>query len=153
MAIISKIGQILNTPIGTKTLTQGRVSNPFAPGTFKGNVLTADVFEAKKPTLKNKLTYSALVGSLGDAFPTFKKGIESVIAFGNRMKEGVVTTFRKLNEIGNTEITIDLYAPAKALKNAFNNIYDKYSVTQLKKQDVATLEKMWKEMTELNIAA
>ena len=154
MAIISKIGQILNTPIGTKAVSKGHVSNPFAPGTFKGNVLTADVFETKtKATLKNKLTYSALVGSLGDAFPTFKKGIESVVAFGNRMKEGVTTAFRKLNEIGNTEITIDLLAPIRGLKNAFNVAYDKYNVNMLRKQDVKSLETMWKEMTELNIAA
>ena len=153
MAIISKIGQILNTPIGTKTVTKSNVSNPFAPGTFKGNVLTADVFETKKPTLKNKLTYSALVGSLGDAFPTFRKGIESVVAFGNRMKEGVTTAFRKLNEIGNTEITIDLLAPVRGLKNAFNVAYDKYNVNMLRKQDVKSLETMWKNMTELNIAA
>jgi len=153
MAIISRIGQILNTPIGTKTVSKGRVSNPFAPGTFKGNVLTADVFETKKPTLKNKLTYSALVGSLGDAFPTFRKGIESVVAFGNRMKEGVTTAFRKLNEIGNTEITIDLLAPVRGLKNAFNVAYDKYNVNMLRKQDVKSLETMWKNMTELNIAA
>ena len=154
MAIISKISQILNTPIGTKTVTTGHVSNPFAPGTFKGNVLTADVFETKaKPTLKNKVTYSALVGSIGDAFPTFRKGIESVIAFGNRMKEGVSTVFRKINEFGNTEISIDFTAPVRAIKNAFNNTYDKYSVNQLRKQDVSTLENMWKELTELNIAA
>ena len=153
MAIISKIGQILNTPIGTKTLTKGRVSNPFAPGTFKGNVLTADVFETKKPTLKNKLTYSALVGSLGDAFPTFKKGIESVVAFGNRMKESVTIAFRKLNEIGNTEITIDLLAPVKALKNSFSVAYDRYNVNMLRKQDVKSLETMWKDLTELNVAA
>ena len=153
MAIISRISQILNTPIETKTVSKGHVSNPFAPGTFKGNVLTADVFETKKPTLKNKLTYSALVGSLGDAFPTFRKGVESVIAFGNRMKEGVVATFRKINEIGNMEITIDFAAPVKALKGTFNTIYDRYSVAQLRKQDVTTLETMWKEMMALNVAA
>lgn len=152
MAIISKIGQILNTPIGKKAAkTTGHSSNPFAPSTFKGNVLTADVFETKV-SKKNKLTYSALVGSLGDAFPTFKKGIESVVAFANRVKEGVTTTFRKLNEIGNTEITIDFMAPGRALKGAFNNLYDKYSVKQLKKYDVNTLESMWKELVTLNVA-
>lgn len=154
MAIISKISQILNTPIGTKTTATNHVSNPFSPTSFKGNVLTADVFDTKaKATIKNKLTYSALVGSIGDAFPTFRKGIESVIAFGHRVKEGVSATFKKINEIGNTEINIDFTAPAKSIMKAFNSVYDKYSVRQLGKHDVATLENMWKEMSEINIAA
>ena len=153
MAIISRIGQILNTPIGKKAAkTTGRSTNPFAASTFKGNVLTADVFETKV-TKKNKLTYSALVGSLGDAFPTFKKGFETVVAFGNRVKEGAITTFRKLNEIGNTEITIDFTAPGRALRKAFDNMYDRYSVNKLVKNDVGTLENMWKELSVLNVAA
>ena len=43
MAIIAKIGQVLNTPI-TIGKTVNHSSNPFAASTFKGNVLTADVF-------------------------------------------------------------------------------------------------------------
>ena len=152
MAIISKIGQILNTPINSKRGTN-HSTNPFSPTSFKGNVLTADVFDTKpKATSKNKLTYSTFVGSIGDAFPTFRKGIESVIAFGNRMKEGIGTTFRKLQEIGNTEINIDFSGAGKSILNAFDSIYDRYSVNQLKKYDVASLEKIWKETTELNIA-
>ena len=152
MAIISRIGQLLNTPIGTKAAkTTGHSSNPFAASTFKGNVLTADVFETKI-TKKNKLTYSALVGSLGDAFPTFRKGIETVTAFAKRVKEDVTATFRRLNEIGNMEITIDFAAPGRAFKNALNNIYDQYSVRRLVKNDVGTLENMWKELSTLNVA-
>ena len=46
MAIISKIGQILNTPIGNSAgKTVKNVSNPFAPSSFKGYVLTDDVFD------------------------------------------------------------------------------------------------------------
>ena len=104
MAIIAKIGQILNTPIGatttrtTENRTRANASNPFSATSFKGNVLTADVFETKA-TKKNKLTYSTFVGSINDAFPTFRKGIESVVAFGNRMKEGVSKVCDKINEI------------------------------------------------------
>ena len=52
MAIIAKIGQILNTPIGTSASaeqkrTYANASNPFSATSFKGNVLTADVFETK----------------------------------------------------------------------------------------------------------
>ena len=150
--IIAKIGQILNTPIGIKQgKTVNHSSNPFASTSFKGNVLTADVFETKA-TPKNKLTMSAFVGSIGDAFPTFRKGIESVVAFGNRIKEGTAATINKIAEIGNTEITIDFAGAGRAFKDTFTSLVDGYSVQRLKKQDVATLETMWKQTTGLNVS-
>ena len=154
MAIIAKIGQVLNTPISVgKTVKHS--SNPFAPSTFKGNVLTADVFETKaaKPSLKDKLKLSAFVGSIGDAFPTFRKGIESVAAFGNRMKQGFSSAISKINEIGSMEVSIDFAAPAKVIKSGFESMLDNYSVQKLRKQDVNSLESMWKELSGLNIAA
>ncbi len=150
MAIIAKIGQVLNTPIKIgKTVNHS--SNPFAAATF----VTADVFVSKaaKPSLKDKLKLSAFVGSIGDAFPTFRKGIESVVAFGNRMKEGFSSAMSKLNEIGSMEISIDFAGAGRAIKSGFASIADNYSVQKLKKQDVASLEAMWKELSGLNIAA
>ena len=150
--IIAKIGQILNTPIG---ISQGKTvkhsSNPFSATSFKGNVLTADVFEAKS-TPKNKLTMSTFVGAIGEAFPTFRKGIESVISFGNRVKEGVAAVANKISEVGNTEITIDFAGAGRTLKDAFTSMVDKYSVQRLKKQDVGTLEAMWKNAAGLDMA-
>ena len=150
MAIIAKIGQVLNTPIKIKK-TVNHSSNPFAPSTFKGNVLTADVYESSKA--KNKLKLSAFVGSIGDAFPTFRKGIESVAAFGKRMKEGFSSAVPKINEIGSTEIAIDFAGMGKSIKSGFTSLIDNYSVSKLKKNDVQTLESMWKEISGLNIAA
>ena len=152
MAIIAKIGQVLNTPIKIgKTVNHS--SNPFAASTFKGNVLTADVFESSKPSMKDKLKLSAFVGSIGDAFPTFRKGIESVVAFGNRMKEGFSSAMSKLNEIGSMEISIDFAGAGRAIKSGFTSIADNYSVQKLRKQDVGTLEAMWKDLSGLNVAA
>lgn len=135
MAIIAKIGQILNTPIGTsakaeQNRTYANASNPFSATSFKGNVLTADVFETKA-TKKNKLTYSALVGSINDAFPTFRKGIESVVAFGNRMKEGITSVCNKIGEIANTEITIDFKGAGKSMRSNWDSMVNKYSVNNL----------------------
>ncbi len=135
MAIIAKIGQILNTPIGTSARaeqkrTYANASNPFSATSFKGNVLTADVFETKA-TAKNKLTYSALVGSINDAFPTFRKGIESVVAFGNRMKEGVSSVCHKLHEIGNMEVTIDFAGAGRAMRSSWDSMVNRYSVNNL----------------------
>lgn len=154
MAIIAKIGQILNTPIGVSDnkkevkRTTGHSSNPFASTSFKGNVLTADVFETKKQaSAKNKLTYSALVGSINDAFPTYRKAIESVVAFGNRMKEGFSSTMSKINEIGNMEINVDFAGAGRAIKSGFTSMLDSYSVQRLRKNDVSTLDAMWAECT------
>ena len=47
---IQKLGQrIFNATKHEQTVA--RSSNPFAASSFKGNVLTADVFEAAKPSM------------------------------------------------------------------------------------------------------
>ncbi len=154
MAIIEKIGQVLNTPIKIKK-TVNHSSNPFAASTFKGNVLTADVFEtgSTRATIKDKLKLSALVGSINDAFPTFRKGIESVVAFGNRIKGGFSAALNKINEIGSIDVSVDFAGAGRAIKSGFASMADNYSVQKLKKCDVSSLENMWKNLSELNVAA
>lgn len=153
MAIIAKIGQILNTPISMPERSSEKrsvkhSSNPFAATSFKGNVLTADVFETKASS-KNKLTYSAFVGSINDAFPTYRKAVESVIAFGNRMKEGVSSVAHKINEIGSMEVpSIDFAGAGRAIKSGFTSMMDSYSVQKLKKCDVNALDEMWASLSE-----
>ena len=51
------------------------------------------------------------------------------------------------------EVSIDFAAPAKAIKSGFESMVDNYSVQKLRKQDVNSLESMWKELSGLNIAA
>ena len=88
-----------------ETTTQRNSSNPFAASTFKGNVLTADVFESS--TKKNegnvaftgKLKSSALVGSISGIGERFQNIINSVAQFGARIKESAVNGWNKLNEI------------------------------------------------------
>ena len=97
--------------------TVARSSNPFAQTSFKGNVLTADVFVSENDKSKEKqnnaisftgkLKASALVGSISDFGNRIQAGIESVVAFANRIKDNVVNCWNKLN---NTEITFE---PAK----------------------------------------
>ena len=100
-------------------------------------------------TKKNKLTYSTFVGSINDAFPTFRKAAESVVAFGMRMKEGLVSTYKKINEIGSKEITIDFAGAGKAIKSGFANMVDTYNVQRMKNYDVTTLENMLIEATRI----
>lgn len=147
MKIMATLGHVLNTPIG-HTKTQNHSTNPFAPSTFKGNVLTADVFETKK-SAKKKLTYSTLVGSIGDAFPTFRKSIESVVSFGNRMKKGALAVWNKIDEIGS--ITVDLGAPAKAVMKGFNSMTDKLIVGNYSKYTESQLADMLKAELSMSV--
>ncbi len=81
-----------------------RNSNPFAASTFKGNVLTADVFESStkqsQPAFTGKLKASALVGSISGIGEKFQNIINSVVGFGIRIKEG-------WNRLKNIEISFD----------------------------------------------
>ena len=105
--------------------TSNSVSNPFSAASFKGNVLTADVFESSTPktpafTGNLKLKASTLVGSLTNFGSKIQAGIESVTAFGRRMKDGISNTWQKMQE---TEIS---FAPlAEAFSCTKNNILNK----------------------------
>ena len=116
-----------------ETTTQRNSSNPFAASSFKGNVLTADVFEssAKKndqPSFTGKLKASALVGSISGIGEKFQNMINSVVSFGHRMIDSVVNSWNKLNGI---EIS---FTPAKEKAvSIYNSVKDALgtSVTDL----------------------
>lgn len=102
-----------------ESTTQRNSSNPFAQTSFKGNVLTADVFESSTKkndiTPNEKLKASALVGSISGYGEKFQNMINSVISFGNRVKENVVNGWNKLNSI---EIS---FAPAREVMGSLYN--------------------------------
>ena len=108
--------------------TVARSSNPFAQTSFKGNVLTADVFVSENDKSKanhsnsinftGKLKASALVGSINNSI---QSGIESVVAFAKRLKCDAVNLWDKLTH---TEIT---FSPAMdAISRAGENITKKF---------------------------
>ncbi len=118
----------------TTTQRNSNSTNPFAASSFKGNVLTADVFESSSKKNDNninftgKLKASALVGSISGIGEKFQNMINSVVAFGNRIKDNVVNGWNKLNNI---EIS---FAPAKdKAVSMFNSVKDTLntSVTDL----------------------
>ena len=124
--------RLFNTSKHEQT-TSRNASNPFAASTFKGNVLTADVFEssAKKaePVFTGKLKASALVGSISGIGERFQNAIQSVVAFGNRAKESVVNGWNKLNEI---EISFNPLKEmmASAMTHAYNSTKSAYNSTK-----------------------
>jgi len=83
--------------------TTQRSTNPFSASSFKGNVLTADVFESStkqdQPTFTGKLKASTLVGSISGIGEKFQNMINSVVQFGVRAKESVVNYWNKLEGI------------------------------------------------------
>lgn len=87
-----------------ESVTQRNSSNPFAASSFKGNVLTADVFESSNkkvnntPNFTGKLKASALVGSISGIGEKFQHMINSVVEFGNRIKENVEILFTPAKE-------------------------------------------------------
>lgn len=104
--------------------TVARSSNPFAVSSFKGNVLTADVFapekeKAAQPSFTGKLKASALVGSLASAGSKISAAFESVGAFCNRMKDGVIGFWKNLEQ---TEISFDFISKAgEKVKSKFGS--------------------------------
>ena len=96
----------------TSTQRNSNSTNPFSATSFKGNVLTADVFESSnkndsKINFTGKLKASALVGSISGIGEKFQNMINSVVEFGNKIKDNVVNSWNKLNNI---EIS---FSPAK----------------------------------------
>lgn len=92
--------------------TVARTSNPFAQTSFKGNVLTADVFvsenakekQSKAINFTGKLKASALVGSISDFGSKIKAGIETVANFAKKVKNDAVNMWNRLTE---TEVTFE----------------------------------------------
>lgn len=121
MSTIEKITQLSHRIFNTSVTEQNvaRTSNPFAASNFQKNILTEDVFESSKKneaekvsftgslTAGSKRIYSTFVGSLGNIGNRIHEGIESVVAFCSRMKDGVVNTWNKLQELGNREVNFD----------------------------------------------
>ncbi len=123
MSAIEKINQLSHRIFNTSVTEQNvaRSSNPFAASNFQKNILTEDVFESSNEKEKNKkdvsftgnLTasskriYSTFVGSLTDFGNKFYEGIEAIKAFGSKMKDGIVTAWNKINELGNKEVSFD----------------------------------------------
>ena len=82
----------------TNTQRNSNSTNPFAASSFKGNVLTADVFEssakkADQPSFTGKLKASALVGSISGIGERFHNMIESAKAFGSFISTSIQSTF------------------------------------------------------------
>ena len=136
---------------------QGNSNNFFMNSGLKVNVLTADVFEttsftgagntATNSISKIKRMASTFVGSLGDAFPTFRQGIENIAAFCGRVKNNITSVWNYLHETkipGIMDIT-------RAIKSKWETAQYNKEVAMYTAQPVSTLENMLKD--SLSVAA
>ncbi len=159
MSTIDRVSQwshrIFNTSATEQNVRRESNPNPFAASNFQKNVLMSDVLDlsTKKNTPSftglnggitqgTKRIYSTFVGSIANLGKKFYDGVESIKEFGNRMKEGFVSVYNKVKEIGNTEIHL-----GEGIKNGYNAIKEKLSVdvTELintRGREVAKMAKM-----------
>ena len=150
MTAIERINQLSHRIFNTSKNEQqtSRTSNPFAASNFQKNILTEDVFESSKSkqadkvsftgnlTASSKRIYSTFVGSINDFGNKFYEGIESVKAFCSRMKDGLVSTWNKIQEIGNKEVSLDgaKEVLSRDISSFFVNSHDR-EIAKMSKMD------------------
>lgn len=59
-------------------------------------------------TASSKRIYSTFVGSINDMGSKFYEGIESIKAIYGRVKDSVINTWNKIQEIGNKEVNVNI---------------------------------------------
>lgn len=118
-------------------------TNPFGVS-FKGNVIQADVFESTKKNSNNiaeksKLFASAVVSGINNFNESFKSRMNAIVSFGKKVTSNV---FDKIEEIGNTEINLNM----DEIKNRLFPDRE-YSVKNLTNRSVDELKTMWTDLT------
>lgn len=113
-------------------------TNPFGVN-FKGNIINADVFDSSEKQERvngvNKFVDAVRVGSV-NAFSSISNRLNSVVAFGRRIRENTTELWNKANSI---EITLGMpnfRGMGESLRDRFNN---PYGVDNLMKRDTSDL--------------
>lgn len=132
--------------------TEGNQTNPFGVS-FKGNVLTADVFEIgvrkinliERARTKSKMVSSAIVGSINDFGSSIGKRMDSVISFGRRIKQNTTDMWQRAKNIN---VGFDMSKVKNVLNTNIFALRDENSINLLIKNPVSKLEDMLaKELT------
>lgn len=120
-----------------KTQKAGNATNPFGI-TFKGNMIQMDVFEkenkvqnatSQSPSFKERMQNAGklLASAWGGTINKFSSLKTNAIAFGNKIKDNTVAMAKKLQELGNTKVEMNLF---------------KYNVSSLQNKPVSELRTM-----------
>lgn len=163
---IKSISQKIFRSSPSKIENNGSHTNPFGVS-FKGNMISADVFEtvakksnlverfselATKATNKGKMVTSAIVGSMGDVTSAISTRLNSVVSFGRRIGEGATKAWSYLNT-KNLKMSLELVERRSKELLALNIIPEsRYNVKNLKKLDpIGELEAMFQESANAKI--
>lgn len=114
-------------------------TNPFGVS-FKGNMITADVFEKKEVNEspnRGKIFVSTLVGSINAVNSAVSKRLNSVVSFGRRLRDQTNELWDKANNI---EIHVDM---ADFLAASLPTFTGAYTVNNLRKRPVTDLRAMF----------
>lgn len=152
--IISK--SIFNRNNNAIKSTQGSQTNPFGVS-FKGNILTADVFKLEQPkkldlitkmTKKSKLVTSTFVSSINKFGSEIGERLDSVMQFGRNIRDNAKQIiqrtgedFANLRETLKTEMIWD--------GNRIRFVQNKFRAKNLEGQTVTYLGDLWKQELEL----
>ena len=143
----------------------GLHTNPFGVS-FKGNIITADVFESKEKSekmsfgqnwvkgagrLKSRMEASAIVGSFNSMGQAFGARIDSIVKFGRTIRNNTARTWGYLKNINVEEKIADTwnYLRTNNLKISLDIVKGKKSVSALEKTFENIVAMRVKNMNEL----
>lgn len=109
-------------------------TNPFGVN-FKGNMITADVFEKKEVTEnqnRGKIFVSTLVGSINAVNSAVSRRLNSVVSFGRRLRESTTSLWDKANQVDMADF----------LSSKLPTFAGTYNVSNLKRRPVLELQAM-----------
>lgn len=142
---LNKIGVGLFKSSQAAPKTASNHSNPFGVS-FKGNVISADVFETSKNETagngileKGKMLQSAIVGNINSFNNAIKSRVNSAVSFGRQVRDNISSAWEQAK---NTEITFDLNALSSYVAQRF--AINPYGVNNLQQKPVSELEEMLK---------
>lgn len=153
---IKSISQKIFKTAPNKIENNNNHTNPFGVS-FKGNIISADVFDAAEKTDKVsftgiiaekvgrrcKMLTSAAVGSIGDMSSAINARLNSVVSFGRKIGNNISRSWNYLNTT-NVSISFDLVKRGtKGLLTLGSDAA--YSPGNLRKQPVSVLKDMLKE--------
>lgn len=134
--------------VSNNEVSKSNHTNPFGVN-FKGNIISADVFENKKSDLpeakaRNKFSESAFVGSINAFGSAIGRRLDSIVSFGRRIKDTTTDLWAQANRIDMSE-----FLASRLNMPSFSGAY---SVRNLTRKPVSVLEDLLSQELSANEA-
>ncbi len=129
---IKRISEKLSSVFSKQEKTVLNHTNPFA--CFRGNIVTADVFDKSKNISSNKKIFQTFFNSFNLVKNKINSQRNALISFGKNIKEN---TYNAVEFLNNSRLVFDLKNPKKLVSLDLSSRV--YSVKNLMKRDVSDL--------------